>query len=63
LTAKEVGKLFPIQIVPYNSDWITLFEREKELIINVLGEDSVLNIEHFGSTSIPGLVAKPTLIF
>ena len=61
LTAEQIGKLFPIRIVPYNPDWIALFEQEKELIINVLGENITLNIEHFGSTSVAGLAAKPTI--
>ena len=61
LTAEQVGKLFPIRIVPYNPDWENLFEQEKKLIKTVLGEDVALNIEHFGSTSIPGLAAKPTI--
>jgi GrpB-like predicted nucleotidyltransferase (UPF0157 family) len=61
LTAEQIGKLFPIRIVPYNPDWIALFEQEKDLITNVLGEDITLNIEHFGSTSVAGLASKPTI--
>ena len=61
LTAEQVGQLFPIRIVPYNPDWKNLFEQEKDLIKTVLSEDVVLNIEHFGSTSVEGLVAKPTI--
>ena len=61
LTAKEVGKLFPIQIAPYNPDWKMLFEREKVLITEALGKNEELNIEHFGSTSVVGLAAKPTI--
>jgi len=61
MTAEQIGELFPIRIVPYNPDWTTLFEHEKELIINVLGENLALNVEHFGSTSIEGLAAKPTI--
>ena len=61
LTAEQVGKLFPIQIVPYNPNWKTLFELEKVLIKRVLDEAIVLNIEHFGSTSVVGLAAKPTI--
>ena len=61
LTAEQVGQLFPIRIVPYNPDWKNLFEQEKELIKTVLSEDVTLNIEHFGSTSVEGLVAKPTI--
>ena len=61
LTAEQVGKLFPIQVVPYNPDWIMLFEQEKVLITDVLGEKVALNVEHFGSTSVVGLAAKPTI--
>ena len=60
LTAEQIGQLFPIRIEPYNPDWITLFEQEKVLITNVLGE-LIVNVEHIGSTSIAGLPAKPTI--
>jgi len=61
LTADQVGNLFPIQMVPYNPDWIFIYEQEKALIRGVLGDDIALNIEHFGSTSVAGLAAKPTI--
>ena len=61
LTAEQIGQLFPIRIVPYNPEWKVLFEQEKTLIISVLGEDVALNMEHFGSTSVAGLAAKPTI--
>jgi len=61
LTAEQIGKLFPIRIVPYNPDWIMFFEQEKALIIKILGENLALNVEHIGSTSIIGLAAKPTI--
>jgi len=61
LTANQIGKLFPIQIVPYNPEWKVLFEKEKALLTGVLGKGVVINVEHFGSTSIEGLVAKPTI--
>ena len=61
LTTEQIGKLFPIRIVPYNPDWKRLFEQEKVLITGALGENVAVNIEHFGSTSIEGLAAKPTI--
>ena len=61
LAAEQVGKLFPIQIVPYNPDWKMLFEHEKALITDVLGENVALHVEHIGSTSVVGLAAKPTI--
>ena len=61
LTAGQIGKLFPISIVPYDPDWKMLFEQEKELIERALGEHVASPIEHIGSTSIIGLAAKPTI--
>ena len=60
LTAEQVGKLFPIDIIPYNAYWEKLFKQEETLITKVLYENMV-NIEHFGSTSVAGLAAKPTI--
>jgi GrpB-like predicted nucleotidyltransferase (UPF0157 family) len=61
LTAEQVGQLFPIKIEPYNPDWTALFEQEKALITEVLGEDMAHGVEHIGSTSVAGLAAKPTV--
>jgi GrpB-like predicted nucleotidyltransferase (UPF0157 family) len=61
MTAEQVGKLFPIRIVPFNPNWKMLFEQEKALITGVLGENIALNVEHVGSTSVAGLAAKPTI--
>ena len=36
LTAEQIGKLFPIQIVPYDPDWEKLFDSEKSLIIRLI---------------------------
>ena len=61
LTAEQIGKLFPIRIVPYNPDWKNLFEREKAVITEALGEDVTLNVEHIGSTSVVGIASKSTI--
>ena len=49
-----------IAIVPYQSGWKELFEREADLLRSTLGEKA-LRIEHIGSTAIPGMVSKPIL--
>ena len=49
-----------IVLVAYDPRWPILFEREAARIRGVLG-DSALQIEHVGSTSVPGLVAKPII--
>ena len=50
----------PIEIREYDPEWPRLYEREEARIRAVLGE-LVVRIEHAGSTSVPGLPAKPIL--
>jgi len=49
-----------IIIVEYDPRWSQQFEEEATTIWQVLGE-LVTQIEHFGSTAVPGLAAKPIL--
>lgn len=49
-----------IYLARYNPEWPRLFEREVVRIRAALG-DSALLIEHAGSTSVPGLSAKPII--
>lgn len=49
-----------IQIVGYAPDWPSKFETNAKAIAGALG-DSMLRIEHIGSTSVPGLAAKPII--
>lgn len=49
-----------IKIVAYRRAWPALFEQEANLLRGALGEKA-LRIEHIGSTSIPGLAAKPII--
>jgi len=48
-----------IAICPYDSRWPESFRREKEHLRSCLPTDLVGRIEHFGSTAVPGLAAKP----
>lgn len=50
----------PILIADYDPAWPQLFDREAERIRAALG-DQVLPLEHVGSTSVPGLAAKPRI--
>ena len=49
-----------IQIVPYDPEWPRQFEIERERIAAALG-GAALRIDHVGSTSVPGLAAKPVI--
>jgi GrpB-like predicted nucleotidyltransferase (UPF0157 family) len=48
----------PIKVVAYDNDWPARFESWRALIARVL-KPAALRIEHVGSTSVPGLAAKP----
>lgn len=50
----------PITFVDYDPAWPGLFAREEARIRSILG-DRVDRIEHTGSTSVPGLAAKPII--
>jgi len=49
-----------IEVVPYDPAWPAAFEAERALLCDALG-DAAIAIHHIGSTSVPGLVAKPIL--
>jgi GrpB-like predicted nucleotidyltransferase (UPF0157 family) len=50
----------PVTFVEYDPAWPVLFEREAVRIQAALG-DTVVRLEHTGSTSVPGLAAKPII--
>jgi GrpB-like predicted nucleotidyltransferase (UPF0157 family) len=50
----------PIVLADYDREWPRIFEREAERIRAALG-DCAEAIEHTGSTSVPGLAAKPII--
>ena len=64
LRAVTVGELKPlagrIRVVDYDPDWPRQFTSEANKIRAALG-DRVLLLEHAGSTSVPGLAAKPII--
>lgn len=62
IRARTVGEVRPltepIRIVDYDPRWPEQFQREAERIRAALG-GRALRLEHTGSTSVPGLAAKP----
>lgn len=49
-----------IEVVTYNPDWPDQFKTEAGKIKQALG-DNCIDIHHIGSTSVPGLAAKPLI--
>jgi GrpB-like predicted nucleotidyltransferase (UPF0157 family) len=50
-----------IEVVPYDATWPARFERIRADLAEALRGVPVRGIEHVGSTSVPGLAAKPVL--
>lgn len=48
-----------IAIVSYDPQWPEIFAHEKAHLLSCLPNDLIRRIEHFGSTAVPGLAAKP----
>ncbi|RSD27328.1 GrpB family protein [Mesobacillus subterraneus] len=49
-----------VEVVPYRTEWKTLFQTEKHLL-EAIFQQGKPEIHHFGSTSVPGLSAKPII--
>lgn len=49
-----------VRLAPYTLEWHRRFEEEKALLQASIGQ-YVLEIQHVGSTSIPGMTAKPII--
>lgn len=49
-----------VKVVPYDPKWTAYFDEEKQRLKRVLGANC-LAIHHIGSTSVPGLSAKPII--
>jgi GrpB-like predicted nucleotidyltransferase (UPF0157 family) len=47
-----------VELREYDPTWAELFESERQLLAGIFGSRAVA-IEHVGSTSVPGLSAKP----
>ena len=57
---KAVAVTREIVVVDYDPDWAAQFERTRAFVWPAV-EELALRIEHVGSTSVPGLAAKPII--
>ncbi len=55
-----LNKNEPVSIVDYDDSWAAVFKELNLILQKNLGEYAI-SIEHIGSTSVPGLAAKPIL--
>lgn len=49
-----------VRILPYKKNWAAKFSAERAELARALGQHA-LNIQHVGSTAVPGLAAKPII--
>jgi GrpB-like predicted nucleotidyltransferase (UPF0157 family) len=49
-----------VKVVPYHPEWVKCYEIEAQKISQIFG-DLLVAIHHIGSTSVPGLDAKPII--
>jgi GrpB-like predicted nucleotidyltransferase (UPF0157 family) len=57
----NVRRGVPVVIADYDPAWPAKFEAERDLIVHTCGKGAFVAIEHVGSTSVPGLAAKPII--
>ena len=50
-----------VVIVPYDRCWAARYRREAARLRRMFGSRLIRRIEHFGSTAVPGLAAKPII--
>lgn len=48
-----------VSVVPYDARWPAVFKEEKAHHLSCLPAHLIRRIEHFGSTAVPGMPAKP----
>jgi GrpB-like predicted nucleotidyltransferase (UPF0157 family) len=60
LEKKEEDSLRKVEVCSYNEKWSVKFAEEAEKLNLIFGKEMV-NIYHIGSTSVPGLKAKPII--
>jgi GrpB-like predicted nucleotidyltransferase (UPF0157 family) len=49
-----------VRLTDYREEWRSMFEEEARFLMTVFG-DEVVSFEHFGSTAVPGMKAKPVV--
>ena len=61
MSLEELWQLFPIILQEHNQNYQKWYQEEKESIIKALGAGNIARINHIGSSSVKGLVAKPII--
>jgi Uncharacterized conserved protein len=57
---EEIDMTREMVVVPYDDMLVKMYETEKSILLAIL-DNLIIDIQHFGSTSIKGLSAKPII--
>jgi GrpB-like predicted nucleotidyltransferase (UPF0157 family) len=49
-----------VRLTKFSENWASMFQQEAEFLSGIFGEE-IIKFEHFGSTSVYGLMAKPVI--
>ncbi|MEH7342499.1 GrpB family protein [Bacillus sp. JJ1532] len=49
-----------VRLTNFSEEWALIFQTEAEMLKTIFG-DEIIRIEHFGSTSVQGMKAKPVI--
>ncbi|WP_085520609.1 GrpB family protein [Tuberibacillus sp. Marseille-P3662] len=49
-----------VRLSEYDENWVRMFDDETQFLKGIFG-DEIIKFEHFGSTSVPGMKAKPVI--
>lgn len=60
VTPEMLSRLFPVILDEHRSEHFDRYEEERAFLLSVFGKKA-LRISHIGSTSVPGLLSKPTV--
>lgn len=61
MSDEERWRLFPVILSSSRAEWGECFQREKTLLEKAACPVRTARLSHFGSTSVPGLEAKPSI--
>lgn len=59
MTLEELWELFPIILKEHRAEYADWYEEEQQNLTKLLAEFEIQRINHIGSTSVEGLIAKP----
>ena len=59
--SKDPDRHDSIDVVPYDTRWPAMAQAEITRIEQAITDDNLLEIQHVGSTSVPGAWAKPVV--